>query len=370
MTTLLRFFVVIATLSIFFGCSWEAEASFLAPRQLSHKGLSAPANAIIHLDASTRRKNLIAVKQTREDEIRRKIAQLKQEGKIKNKPSQDDDDGKRLSVAEQYGDRLKQKLGSRKAKLMGATIIGNKNEIEDELIAELDEDDEEEDVKPFGRQAQLGALNRPGEVEENTSKYVPPSASKTVYKNFDASLFEDDEEEDEEELSEEELVELVAAKMAEKRLREKEEQEAKMREAARKKLEELKKEQQQLKQEEREMLAGSEGKTTTGIGGSWSKNNETASADYKPSKSGTWGVFERPKDISRAYGGGKRVGAGYTPDNLNKKKSEEETRARLQQYREKVGIDVQSEKDHANEIEQARAIGRRAMEVRATSGQG
>lgn len=102
-------------------------------------------------------------------------------------------------------------------------------------------------------------------------------------------------------------------------------------------------------------------RTTTGIGGSWAKNETSTEEKYRPSR-GSWGYFERPKDISKAYGGGKRVGAGYTKESTSSAVSIEETRRKLQAYREKVGIDVQSEKDHAAEIEEALGIGQRAME--------
>eukprot|EP00543_Licmophora_paradoxa_P018510 CAMPEP_0202473746 /NCGR_PEP_ID=MMETSP1360-20130828/91899_1 /ASSEMBLY_ACC=CAM_ASM_000848 /TAXON_ID=515479 /ORGANISM="Licmophora paradoxa, Strain CCMP2313" /LENGTH=45 /DNA_ID= /DNA_START= /DNA_END= /DNA_ORIENTATION= len=44
--------------------------------------------------------------------------------------------------------------------------------------------------------------------------------------------------------------------------------------------------------------------TTTGIGGSWNKNASAKQETYRPSR-GSWGYFERPKDISKAYGGGR-----------------------------------------------------------------
>lgn len=354
---MLRLFIGIAAVPIIFWSSLQVDASFVGPQQiLVSTARSAPTRALGYQESS-RRRSLVVVQAGREAEIRRKIAQLKEEGRIKNNPSVPQDDGTRKSatpVAEQYGNQLRNKLGSKKAKLMGTTIAGTSNteDEEDPIIAELDEEEEEEVTT--GRTAQLGSLTK--QEEETASNYVSPTASSpTSYKNFDASLFEDDDDE-EEELSEEDLVDLVAAKMAEKRKREHQEKEQR--------IEELKKEREELKLEEQAMISSGDGKTTSGIGGRWVKNNETAAEEYKPSSSGTWGVFERPKDISRAFGGGKRVGAGYTPDNLNKKKAEEDTRARLQQYREKVGIDVQSEKDHADEIETALAIGRRAMEVR------
>lgn len=105
-------------------------------------------------------------------------------------------------------------------------------------------------------------------------------------------------------------------------------------------------------------------KTTTGIGGAWEKN-ETGKADtYRPANGG-WGYFPRPKDISKAYGGGKRIGAEVKTtyeDELRKQKDVEETREKLRRYREEVGIEVQSEKDHAKEIEEALELGQRAMQ--------
>ena len=69
-------------------------------------------------------------------------------------------------------------------------------------------------------------------------------------------------------------------------------------------------------------------KTTTGIGGAWEKN-ETVKADtYRPANGG-WGYFPRPKDISKAYGGGKRIGAEVKTtyeDELRKQTDVEETR--------------------------------------------
>lgn len=37
------------------------------------------------------------------------------------------------------------------------------------------------------------------------------------------------------------------------------------------------------------------------------RTNESISNAYKPSRSGSWGVYERPADISKAYGGGRRI---------------------------------------------------------------
>ena len=313
----------------------------------------------------------------REDEIRRKIAKLKREGKIKNEPTVPQDDGRGTSstpVSKQYGSKLAQKLGKRKAKRLG--LLSDEQDIDDldSITAELDAEEEEEEETVPRRKAQLGALRRELDDEDGNddtddiqgSSYASPESASSFstkdFKNFNPDLFEDDDEleDEEEQMSEEELLDFVAQKLAEKRRIQKEQEEKRRIEAARKKIEELQKQPVKV-QNDAESLA-SQGKTTTGIGGTWVKKNETKVESYKP-KTGSWGYFERPKDISKAYGGGKRVGAGYTPDTLTKQKSEESTRDRLRQYREKVGIDVQSEKDHAAEIEQALDIGRRAMEV-------
>ena len=80
---------------------------------------------------------------------------------------------------------------------------------------------------------------------------------------------------------------------------------------------------------------------------------------HQPTSSGSWGVFPRPKSISKTFGGGKRVGVGYTKEEDNEQASIDETRAKLQAYREKFGIDVKSEKEHAQEIEEARELGQK-----------
>lgn len=60
--------------------------------------------------------------------------------------------------------------------------------------------------------------------------------------------------------------------------------------------------------------------TTSGIGGSWS-GSATEVDSHKP-KVGTWGLFERPADISKAYGGGRKVGVGgyVEPDDIARAK--------------------------------------------------
>lgn len=101
-------------------------------------------------------------------------------------------------------------------------------------------------------------------------------------------------------------------------------------------------------------------KTTSGVGGSWAPLPEVE--NYNPSKSGTWGAFPRPRNISVAYGGGKRIGAGVMTDEAKRQQSIEDTKEKLRAYRERMGIEVQSEKDHADVIDEALAIAGRAMQ--------
>jgi tetratricopeptide (TPR) repeat protein len=46
--------------------------------------------------------------------------------------------------------------------------------------------------------------------------------------------------------------------------------------------------------------------------------------EYTPSGSGSWGVFARPKDISKAYGGGKVIKPGYmgTPEEIEARRKD------------------------------------------------
>ncbi len=122
---------------------------------------------------------------------------------------------------------------------------------------------------------------------------------------------------------------------------------------------ELQQQQQQGQQVQQESVTP---KTTTGIGGTWEKNPTSEVETYRPANGG-WGYFPRPKDISRAYGGGKKIEPTSTyEDELQKQNSVNDTREKLRQYRERVGIEVQSEKDHEEEIEAALSIGQLAMQ--------
>jgi len=274
----------------------------------------------------------------RKAEIQRKINELKKAGKIssrKNDPegeqstqsienltgvdrlrTQREQLKKKESVADQYSVQLQERLG-RKAKYLG--IDSAKKKIEK-------------------RQGKIG-------TERDDS-----------YNIMNPELFEDDvseeEEEEEEYLDEQAMVRLVAEKLrkkqAEQRAKDEELQEAKLKEV-REKL-----------QRERQESTGNNATRTTGIGGAYLRNETAANETYRPSR-GSWGYFERPKDISKAFGGGRRVGAGYMNEE-EKKASLEKTRLRMKEYRIKMGIDVESEEKHADEIDQALKIAKLAME--------
>lgn len=231
-------------------------------------------------------------KLSREDEIRRKINELKQEGRIgggggSNK--KDNDLIKNKNVENVYGDKIKSKLGGSKkvaaaSKLMGRSISG---------VSTLDVD---------------------------TSKRTSSKEEKGVG--------EDDDDDDEEDVKEKDLVDLVSIKLQQKQMMEKQNEKG-----------------INLERSANETLVGEEEKNAT-------LENTFKSETYRPSR-GSWGYFERPKSISKEFGGGKQVGAAVSVDETARLKSEEETKDRLQRYREKAGIDVSSEKENAQVIEDA-----------------
>lgn len=72
-------------------------------------------------------------------------------------------------------------------------------------------------------------------------------------------------------------------------------------------------------------------KLTGSVGGRWEKPAEGTETDtHKPVVS-TWGVFERPKDISKAYGGG-RDPTLRSVDPKERRRRDEETQAILRRY--------------------------------------
>lgn len=326
----------------------------------------------------------------REDEIRKKIEKLKEEGRI----SGDNDEAtpekkKKRSAYDDYADKVQGRLGKKRGQMLGFAGDGTKNwnkkkkeEKEydiDAFIAEEEKLDAKElELECSGEKAQEQD-GRGREVSKMDSRgrrvamigslpeeALPPKESPTSYSgddddddgenkkvSIDPSLFDlPDTDPDPPEMSEEELVELVAERLAQKRAIEDAEIEA----AAEAKRRAREAEEPSASTDESTTTK----KSTTGVGGSWSKKNETEpEADYTP-KVGGWGVFARPKSISEAYGGGRRIGAGY--DNVDDEAQKLNTKRLLKEYREKVGIEVPTEKEHAAEIDEALAIGQRAMQ--------
>lgn len=80
---------------------------------------------------------------------------------------------------------------------------------------------------------------------------------------------------------------------------------------------------------------------------------EDASDPYKP-KVSTWGLFPRPDNISRAYGGGRRIArGGEAVDTEKRRERDEKIAKRLAAYMASRGIDVEKEEEHREEIETA-----------------
>lgn len=310
---------------------------------------------------------------SREDEIRRQILQLKKQGKIRS-----DGDGStpsEPSTVESYDDKIRSKLGKKKSQMLGFgandefnDFEGTEEDLNDlrRIQSELDEDADESATNPRSP-GQIGSLpettsatttdettsetpftTAPQSQDEASRTTADPTANEGRKPIIDPSLFD---EEKQEEMSEEDLVEIVAQKLAEKNraAEQKRADEAAATRAAKMK--------QQAKEEEPQTMKS--GRTTSGIGGKWEKEDEESPDLYKP-KSGSWGAFPRPRNISTAYGGGRRVGAGYS--NEEDAAADVNTKKLLRDYRRKVGIDVPTEKEHAAEIEEALMIGHLAMQ--------
>ncbi|CAM9943874.1 unnamed protein product [Ectocarpus sp. 6 AP-2014] len=108
-------------------------------------------------------------------------------------------------------------------------------------------------------------------------------------------------------------------------------------------------------------------KVTGSVGGRWEKPKEGADVDtHKPVVS-TWGVFERPKDMSKAFGGG-RDPTLKRLDPEEKRRRDEETKAILNSYRGSTGEDLKREKESETEIKAALAQSKRAMKFGDTFG--
>jgi hypothetical protein len=351
----------------------------------------------------------------REEEIKRKILQLKRQGRIlppgreqlendndDDDGNQDDDDTTKKTIMwspgapTDYSKKLQNKLGARKSQYMGFETIQ-----EEEINEELNDDDDDDDGNSLNITPTLGSLSSskttnddniwipltntttvaaatPSSFTSSTSSSSEPiNAKKKLIINPD--LF--DQETAKDQLSEKDLIELVAQKLNENRRRQYE-------------MEQQEKQQRRLHQQQQQQetvsiasapsswssstFSSSSSTTTTtssssttdyyitsGIGGNWNKNESVSAKDdlYVPSSSGSWGAFPRPRDISKAFGGGRQVTPGGSATTTTTS-TEDATRERLRQYRERVGIEVQSEKDHALEIEEALQIASYAMQVR------
>lgn len=256
------------------------------------------------------------------------------------------------SAIDDYADKLGAKLGKKSRALgmnlptVSSKIVSGITDIketrkpklgtldEDDLI-DLDEDDDEEIMTADELQLQI-------EIESEIAK----EAIDTLRRNVN--------DKEEEEMSEEDLMDAVNRALLETNFKT-------TREKSQEELEETKSTPPAISAAtaspvQPTIAAGSSpAKTTSGVGGSWSPPAETE--EYKPSKSGTWGVFPRPKSISQAYGGGKRVGAGYTNVNSNS----DEVGDLLRAFNERHGIEVQSENDNKDMIDEALAIAERAL---------
>ena len=344
---------------------------------------------------------------SREEEIRKKIKKLKEDGRLGNSqasPEAAPDGSERRtkkSAYDQYADKVQGKLGKRQGQILGFTGDGTKNwsssssskdkekELDDidAFIAEEEKADAAEllnserglpEQDERGRQvATIDARGRRvGNIGSLPEDLLPSKEPDTIELprseegasdqkiNIDPSMFDvpDKDEDEPPELTEEELVELVAERLAEKRAAEDAEIEA-AKEAKREERARLKKEKETASDGEEKIdeqsTSSDTKKRTTGVGGSWSKSGEEPEADYKP-KVGGWGVFPRPKSISEAYGGGRQIGAGF--DNVDAEVQRSNTKRLLKDYRKKVGIEVPTEKEHAAEIDEALSLGQRAMQ--------
>ncbi|MGK3738782.1 MAG: hypothetical protein ACI90V_005629 [Bacillariaceae sp.] len=321
---------------------------------------------------------------SREEEIRKKIQQLQEEGKLgKSQPSPEAFQKINANAYDDYADKLQGKLGKRKSKLMGFTGTTSKScsddidDIDDDYSTIESIDDEEEDTEDGGRRrmGRIGSLpdfpsQKQPQLEDTTmSSYSSALEEQLNQKQkininpaiFDLKRSKDDEESVEPpELSEEELIELVAEKLAEKRAIEDAAIEAASiarREAAQ--ASETTTSTTTTVEKGEEQSTTTTKKTTTGIGGTWTKN-ETSTEEYYQPKTGSWGKFPRPKDVSKAYGGGRRIGVGFS--NEDDETAKMNTKRLLKDYRKKAGIEVPTEKEHAVEIEEALSIGQRAMQ--------
>ncbi len=346
---------------------------------------------------------------TREDEIRRKITELKREGKLKNKSSTDSGSSSssssnedivgvtkrqnKSSVADDYAEKLSSRMGSsRKARQLGR-VLGMDIQYSSSSSSAAQKSTSSENK----RKAKLGALDLQDEDDDDDDDLyddddedykvvsealeISDEDAKNAIDMLRRNVKDDDDEKKTEEMDEDDMIDAVAKLLGEK---------GDFRRAYTEMMEEMEKQEENEEDIVATYLSSSSTaavsstaattsstsvpsgtattntKTTSGVGGSWTppqSSDPTAKTEdsYQP-KVGTWGAFPRPRNISVAYGGGKRVGAGVQTDEMKKQQSINDTKERLRAYREKMGIEVQSEKDYADVIEEALALAGRAMQ--------
>lgn len=297
-------------------------------------------------------------KRNRENEIRQKIMKLKKEGKI-SKPSSSEDNDSNISDNDTSLDRLKQqrlKLKNSPTADAYAFKVSQRLGKKGKIMSQIDDENT--------GNARLGSLVTEGDDKSDEVVEKLP--------NDETIGDESDFEYDDDELQ---LLDAVKSKLMESREQEnlvKLSQkgtllEPDMEERAQQMEAEMNEKSNDNKDNISVKKKNEKGeKLTSGIGGSWSEDDseEAQTESYRPAR-GSWGYFPRPKNISTAYGGGRKVGADAkvtADDEFRKQKSVDDTKDKLRAYREKVGIDVQSEKDHAGEIETALSLGKRAMQ--------
>ncbi|KAL7565024.1 hypothetical protein ACA910_020736 [Epithemia clementina (nom. ined.)] len=297
----------------------------------------------------------------RQAQIGQKIAQLKREGRLKNPQSNEylRDDTDADSANDIYADKIRRKLGDRKSKMLGYS--GAKSQDGDNVY---DEDEDEAGLNSSGQvlgrigslsttedssQAERGGYNRPTDAVGEGTPLIDPT------------LFGGEMDSDlEDELSEDDLVDIVAQKMREKRAKQQQERTQSSLASSTTTIQGTDTTESNESRTSSSASSVPPQQITSGVGGSW-RSNATQNVEMYQPKTGSWGAFPRPRDISKAYGGGRRVGPGYSNEEA-RLKSAEATRQRLQEYREKAGIEVQSEKDHASEIDEALHIASLAMQ--------
>ena len=311
--------------------------------------------------------------------------ELKQEGKLQSKdkdpPSSSSSstsanlDFKKRSVADEYAEKLSDKLGGRKTRMMSKVLTNV--DLSYSAMSNAKKSRKEKKEEEGKRKAKLGALDPMdddyyddddddfSEIEDLKKELTEMNseAASDIIEMLRRNI--DTEEDEEEEMDEDEMVDIVAKALYENGgfisrravpVEEDEEEETTASTTATSAVVDT----PTVAAAPRASTEATTKSTTSGVGGSWTPPPDTE--EYQP-KVGTWGAFPRPKNISVAYGGGKRIGAEVQTDSQKREQSIQSTKDKLASYRQKMGIEVQSEKDNADVIEDALALAGRAMQV-------